>query len=92
MVVVVMFEKEKKEEQTMVYIWRRLRGRCTSCGQAINTRKSPSERVLQINDRANRLTAELGRRPLTQTCPRCHQIVFEGEPGFVQRYLLVDIV
>jgi len=41
---------------------------------------------------ANRLTAELGRRPLAQTCPRCHQIVFEGEPGFVQRYLLVDIV
>ncbi len=76
----------------MVYVWRRLRRRCTSCGQTLNTRGSPSQRVSQINDRASRLTEELGRRPLAQTCPQCHQIVFEGEPGFVQRYLLVDIV
>jgi len=76
----------------MVYMWRRLRRRCTLCGQMLNSGENPSQRVSQINDRASRRTEELGRRPLAQSCPRCHQIVFEGEPGFVERYLLVDIV
>jgi hypothetical protein len=47
---------------------------------------------MEINIRANRLADELGRMPLAQNCSRCNSIVFEGEAGFVQRYLLVDIV
>lgn len=76
----------------MVSMWRRLRGRCTSCGQGLNGRQSAVQRVSEINDRVDYLTLELGREPLAQSCPKCHQIVFEGERGFVQRYLLVDII
>jgi len=76
----------------MVRLWRRLRGCCELCGQQIEDDSGAVLRVSQINRRANRLTLALGRTPLAQTCPQCHQIIFEDEPGFVERYLLLDVV
>jgi hypothetical protein len=76
----------------MAYMWRMLTGRCTRCGQRLNGHRDSSEVIMEINSRVSRLTEELGRSPLAQNCHRCNRIVFEGESGFVQRYLLVDIV
>ncbi len=76
----------------MRYVWRRLTGRCTRCGQPINGHRPASEVVSGVNDRANRLAKEFGRSPRAQNCRKCNRLVFEGEPGFVQRYLLVDIL
>ncbi|MFH1370703.1 MAG: hypothetical protein ABII09_05400 [Planctomycetota bacterium] len=76
----------------MRYIWRRVLGRCPRCGQRLNGYKTTSERVCEINSRASRLTGELGRTPLAQNCSQCNRLIFEGESGFVQRYLLVDIL
>jgi hypothetical protein len=76
----------------MRYVWRRLTGRCTKCGQRLNGHQATSERVLEINSRATHLVEALGRSPFAQNCSKCSRIVFEGEPGFVQRYLLVDIL
>jgi len=75
----------------MNYIWRRLTGRCVSCGQKLNSKQIISDRMSEINQRAARLTKTLGRRPQVQTCRKCQQIVFESEPGFVQSYLLIDL-
>ncbi len=69
-----------------------LRGRCSCCGQKLNGNRSASERVSDLNRRAEHLTVILGRRPLAQNCQECQKIIFETECGFVQRYLLVDIV
>ncbi|MBN2020348.1 MAG: hypothetical protein JW749_08990 [Sedimentisphaerales bacterium] len=66
--------------------------RCTCCGQALNGQRSSGEVISEINSRASRLIEELGRYPRAQNCNKCNRIVFEGEPGFVQRYLLVDII
>ncbi|MGA2071363.1 MAG: hypothetical protein ABSG97_08425 [Sedimentisphaerales bacterium] len=76
----------------MRYVWRRLTGRCTKCGQLLNGHQTASQRVVDLNARAGRITEILGRLPRAQNCGRCNHIVFEGEQGFVQRYLLVDIV
>jgi len=76
----------------MKYVWRRLTGRCPRCGQRLNGYQAASARILEINTRATRLTEALGRSPLAQNCNKCSRIVFEGESGFVQRYLLVDIL
>ena len=76
----------------MRHIWRRVTGRCPQCGQRLNGYQTTGDRILEINSRASRLADELGRTPLAQNCSRCNSLVFEGEAGFVQRYLLVDIV
>ncbi len=76
----------------MRYIWRRVRGRCPRCGQRLNGYKTAGERICDINNRASRLTEMLGRTPQAQNCSLCGRLVFEEEPGFVQRYLLVDIL
>ncbi len=76
----------------MRYIWRKLTGRCPRCGQRLNGHQAAGDSVLEINSRATHLTEVLERSPLTQNCSECGRIVFEGEPGFVQRYLLVDIL
>jgi hypothetical protein len=76
----------------MMHVWRRLTGCCPRCGQRLNGHQAASERVLEINNRATRLTEALGRSPFAQNCNKCSRIVFEGESGFVQRYLLVDIL
>ena len=76
----------------MIYIWRKLTGRCTKCGQWLNGHQTASQRVIDLNARANCITEMLGRPPSAQNCDKCGHIVFEGEQGFVQRYLLVDIL
>ncbi len=76
----------------MKYLWRRLTKRCTCCGQQLNGHQTINDRIIEINRRAIRLTEELGRIPRAQNCKKCNRLVFEGEPGFVQRYLLVDIL
>jgi hypothetical protein len=76
----------------MKYIWRKLRGRCTKCGQWLNGHQTASQRVVDLNTRASRITETLGRPPRAQNCGTCNHLVFEGEQGFVQRCLLVDIV
>ena len=76
----------------MKYVWRILMGRCTCCGQPLNGHRPSREVLAEINDRASRMADELGRSPRAQNCHKCNHLVFEGEPGFVQRYLLVDII
>jgi hypothetical protein len=76
----------------MRYVWRKLKGRCPRCGQRLNGHQAASEGILEINSRATHLTEVLGRSPLAQNCSECNRLVFEGEPGFVQRNLLVDIL
>jgi hypothetical protein len=76
----------------MKYIWRKLTGRCTICGQWLNGHQTAGERVIDLNTRATRIAETLGRPPCAQNCRECEHIVFEGEHGFIQRYLLVDIV
>jgi hypothetical protein len=76
----------------MRHVWRRLTGRCTRCGQPLNGHRPAGELIMEVNTRASRLAEELGRTPLAQNCDKCNHLVFEGEPGFVHRYLLVDIV
>jgi hypothetical protein len=72
-------------------LWRWLTKRCASCGQRLDSEKAIREQVSEINDRASRLAKSLGRWPQVQSCKRCHKIVFEGESGFVQSLLLIDI-
>ena len=76
----------------MRYVWKLFKGRCPRCGQRLEGHQPAGERVDEINGRVTRLAEALGRSPLAQNCDKCSRLVFEGEPGFVQRYLLVDIV
>ncbi|UCF43596.1 MAG: hypothetical protein JSV99_01315 [Planctomycetota bacterium] len=75
----------------MKLLWRQLTGRCTSCGQKLNSKKTPSTRIVEINNKGTRLASQLGRMPQTQSCKKCNRIVFEGQPGFIQRHLLIDM-
>jgi len=75
----------------MKYLYRRLTGRCISCGQKLESNQTVAERVAEINKRSSRLANSLGRWPQVQSCMRCHKIVFEGEEGFVQSLLLIDM-
>lgn len=75
----------------MKYLWRRLTGRCASCGQKLNSKQTAEKRLLEINNKAAQLAGALGRQPQTQGCNDCHRIILEGEPEFVQRYLLIDM-
>jgi len=76
----------------MKYLCRFLTWRCTSCGQKLKLKQTTAERLIELNDRAERLAASLERKPQTQSCTKCHKVVFETEPGFVQTYLLIDMV
>jgi len=76
----------------MRYVWRILTRRCTRCGQRLNGHRPASEAISEVNNRVSRLTETLGRSPFAQNCHKCNRMVFEGEPGFTQRYLLSDIV
>ncbi len=75
----------------MKHLWRLLTGRCTSCGQKLKSKQTMIERLEEINNKGSRLAKRLGRMPQVQSCKNCHRIVFEGEPGFVQSYLLIDM-
>jgi hypothetical protein len=75
----------------MKHLCRRLTGRCPSCGQKLNSKKTTTARIVEINNKGTRLASRLGRMPQTQTCKKCNRIVFEGQPGFVQNYLLIDM-
>lgn len=74
----------------MRLLYRKLTNCCIQCGQKLDSSQSSTEQILRINKRAGNLTKSLGRIPIIQNCDRCHRIIFEGEPGFVQRYLLTD--
>jgi hypothetical protein len=76
----------------MSYIWSRVMGRCPGCGQRLNGHRTADEKILEINNRASRLTKMLGRTPQAQNCSICGRLVFEEERGFIQRYLLIDIL
>jgi hypothetical protein len=75
----------------MKYLWRRLTDRCIHCGQKISSERTTKERLAQINYRADRMAASLGRWPQSQPCKHCQKIVLEGQSGFVQRFLLIDM-
>ena len=75
----------------MKYLWRRLTARCMSCGQKLTLGQTETERIVQINKRSTKLAKSLGRWPQVQSCRKCHKIVFEGEPGFVQSFLLIHM-
>ncbi|MCK4753426.1 MAG: hypothetical protein KAS75_08260 [Planctomycetes bacterium] len=75
----------------MKYLWWRLTQRCTLCGQKPNRKQTTEERLLEVNKRSSRLAKQLGHMPQTSNCEKCHMIVFEGEAGFVQSYLLADM-
>jgi hypothetical protein len=75
----------------MKHLHRRLTGRCISCGQMLKSKQTITTRIVEINNKGTRLASRLGRTPQTQSCKKCHRIVFEGEPGFVQNYLLIDM-
>jgi hypothetical protein len=70
---------------------RRLTRRCTSCGQKLRPKQTTIERLEEINNKGNQLAKRLGRLPQVHSCENCHRIVFEGESGFVQSYLLIDM-
>jgi len=75
----------------MKYLWRRLTGRCISCGKKLKSKQTEEEAVLEINNNAARLTKSLRRWPQTQNCKKCHRLVLEGQLGFVQSLLLIDM-
>jgi hypothetical protein len=75
----------------MKRFYRRLTGRCTSCGQKLNSKQTTTARIVEINKKGSRLASQLGRMPQTHSCKKCHRIVFEDQPGFVQNYLLIDM-
>lgn len=75
----------------MRHLWRQLGGRCIQCGQKLRSDRTVPDRLSQINNKADRLAKSLGRRPQVQTCSRCEQLVLEGETGFVESYLLIDM-
>ncbi len=75
----------------MKHYWRRLTGRCTSCGQKLNSKKTLSTRIEEINNKGTRLASKLGRTPQARSCKKCNRIVFEGDPGFDPSYLLIDM-
>ena len=75
----------------MKHLLKRLNRRCTSCGQKLKSKHTKIERLEEINNRGSLLAKRLGRTPQVQSCKNCHRIVFEGEAGFVQSYLLVDM-
>jgi len=76
----------------MRYLWRNLTGRCTCCGQKLHVKQTSAERLARINRRAHRLAKALGRWPQVQRCRKCSKLVFEGEAGFVPKYLLIDLL
>ena len=76
----------------MQYLWRKLTNRCTRCGQKLNSRQSLTQRTSEINERVSDLVESLGRPPQVQNCSKCDRIVFETEPGFVYRGLLIDFM
>ena len=76
----------------MRYLWRKLTGRCTKCGQRLEGHQSEHQRVEDLNTRAETISETLGRPPRAQNCVQCNHIIFEGEHGFIRRCLLVDIV
>ena len=76
----------------MKYLWRQVTGRCTFCGQKLNSNQTTTERISEINDRADHRAKSLGRCPQVQSCKKCHKLVFEGDAGFVPSLLLVDMV
>jgi hypothetical protein len=75
----------------MKYLLWRLTQRCTSCGQKLKSKQTMIERLKEINNKGNRLAKQLEHMPQVQSCKKCHRIIFEGEPGFVQSLLLIDI-
>ncbi len=75
----------------MKHVWRRLTGRCISCGQKLNPKKTLSIRIVEINNKGSQLASKLGRTPQAQSCKKCNRIVFEGDPGFNPSYLLIDM-
>lgn len=75
----------------MRYIWRKLTKRCIFCGQKLNSKQTTAERLAEINNKGNRLIERLGHSPQVQSCKKCRKIVFEGEQGFVQSLLLIDM-
>lgn len=79
------------EARKMKSLWRLLKQRCTCCGQKLNPKQTPAERLAKINDKGRRLTRQLGRAPQIQSCRKCHRILFEGQTGFEQNYLLIDM-
>lgn len=75
----------------MKSLYRRVTGRCSCCGQKLKPNQKTYERLSQINQRANRISQFLGRKPKVQSCRECKQILFEGERGFEPTYLLIDV-
>jgi hypothetical protein len=75
----------------MRYIWRKLTKRCIFCGQKLKSKQTTAKRLVEINNKGNRLIERFGHTPQVQSCKKCHRIVFEGEPGFVQSLLLIDM-
>ena len=75
----------------MKHLWRLFTGRCTSCGQKLRSKQTMIERLKEINNKGSRLAKQLERMPQVQSCKKCHRIIFEGELGFVQSLLLIDM-
>lgn len=75
----------------MKYLWCWLTKRCTLCGQKLGSKQTAAERLAEINDRGTRLAERLGYPPRVQNCKKCNRIIFEGEQGFVQSFLLIDM-
>jgi len=75
----------------MKYLWRRLSGRCTCCGQKLNPEQTMRERVSEINKNAMRLANSLGRWPQIQSCAKCNRMILEGQSGFGQSLLLIHM-
>jgi uncharacterized protein with PIN domain len=71
-------------------IWQKLTNKCPKCSQNLRSKDSPEKKVHQIETRIERRIASLGRQPRVQSCRECGQIVFEGERGFEESFLLVD--
>jgi len=75
----------------MKYFWRRLTGRCTCCGQKLDSEQTIQKRLSEINKRAVKLAKTLGRWPEIQTCPKCDKMILEGQAGFGESLLLIHM-
>ncbi len=72
-------------------LYRKLTARCVQCGQKLDSNHSATTQATRVNKRFSDSLKTLTRTPMVQNCRKCQRIIFEGEPGFVQRCLLTDI-
>ncbi len=64
--------------------------RCKSCGRSTRSQKPTASWIKKINARYEKAAEKLGRPPAVQNCTKCNHLLFEGERGFAEEYVVVS--